>query len=122
MFAELQRRQRGERMRVFGATDHNRIEVLLLVVQFAVFDELARLGMFGRGGGERPLVHVAERDDVFAAHIGEVAPAAPATADDGDAQFFIGRGRAKERGKSHDGQGRGDRRIPEKAAAGIGRV
>ena len=90
MLAEFEGRQHGEGVRVFGRGHDDRVNVLALVVKLAEVHIFARLRVFGGGGIQVLLVHVAEGDDVFAADLGHVLGAASAGANDGNVELIIG--------------------------------
>src|SRR5678815_1698442 len=74
--------------------------------------------MLRRSGGEILFVNVAEGHNVFTTHRREVGPAATATADDGDVQFFVRRSGAEKRRRTECECGGG----LEEATAGLHRV
>src|SRR5262249_10638243 len=77
---------------------------------------------FRRLGIEVLLVDVAQRDDVLAGHVAQIAGAASAAADDGQVELFIGRGRAKDGWKLQDrGRARGSRQLEKTTSRGTHR-
>src|SRR5579864_7576723 len=89
MLAQLQRWQRGERVRVLGRADDNRVEVVGVVIELAEVIELACTRICDCGLVNRRLVHVAQGHDVLRRHLAQVVCAAAARADHRDVEFFV---------------------------------
>ncbi len=83
---QLQRGQRGERVRVLGGADDDGVELIGVVEHLAEVLEPSRLREHRRGAIEVRGAHVAQGHDPLAGDALQVRPAASADADDGDAQ------------------------------------
>jgi hypothetical protein len=87
-----------------------------LVEHLAVILERFGGGKFLERAGGVPPIHVAQRHDVLAFQILNIAPALPADADGGDVQPLIGRVRARgtraQKGEAGRGAGGGGKETP----------
>ena len=95
MFAQAQRRRRRDRMRMVGRANHYRINVLLFEHLSEIVVSLGA-GKFLFGRCKKIVVDVAQGDDVFLLHAGDVRAGAIGRADDAEVKFVI-RGESSRR-------------------------
>ena len=90
-------------MVMIGRGDEYRVNLLMHDVEHSpVIRERLRLGTprggLLRGGGEAPVLHINDRDQVLPQRTLKAYLASPATADDGSTKFSLGRNVGKEKG------------------------
>ena len=93
VFAQLHRRNRGDRVRVVGCRDQNRIDLLFHLIEHLAEVLIPLRFRMLLVDIARPLrIHVAERDEIVAHAMKriETAPSLTADTDSGNVQFAIG--------------------------------
>jgi hypothetical protein len=124
VLAALDGFHRGESMVVVRCRDHDSIDFLHLVQHPAVVGERLRVGITLESVGRVTLVHVAQRNDVLAFQVPQVAGALAADANAGEVQFPARRHRAAQAqhraGHDHE-RGGGCRAAAEELTTGEGR-
>ena len=108
-------------MGVLGGADDDGIVVREAGVEFAEIGEAAGIGEFRLRGVEVPFVDIAKGGDFHVRVSGDFADIArttPADADEGDAEFAIGRGRAGDGREGQRACGEGGRLQQETTARG----
>ena len=91
VLAQLHRHHRGGRVAVVGRADHDGVDILSLVEHLAKVAIARGLGIRLERLGGAALIDVAQRHDVLAGNVRQVAGSLAAGADDGDVQRFAGR-------------------------------
>src|SRR5260221_10423083 len=91
ILSSFDRFHRGKSMMVVRSCNDHGIDFLHLFQHFPIIGELPGFGIFREDAAGVMFVHIAERDNVFAFHLGQIVSALAAKADAGDIQSAAGR-------------------------------